>query len=313
MSQYVVGVDIGGTTIKFGLFTVEGALIEKFAIDTDTSDEGKKLLPSTANAILAKLEEKGLTITDVAGVGVGVPGPVDENGVVLVGVNIGWEKPVAVKQALTDLLGVPVNVTNDANIAALGEMWLGAAKGANNAIMLTLGTGVGGGVIVDGKVINGTHGAGGEIGHLTSVPEGGALCGCGKTGCLETVTSATGIVRLTKEKLSTTEIQSTLRQVADVKAKDVFDAAKAGDALALEIVDQVGYYLGLCTANLAATTDPEQFIFGGGVSHAGDILLEAIGKYYKKFAFTGVKDTPFVIATLGNDAGIIGGAYLATH
>jgi len=174
MSNYVFGVDIGGTTIKFGLFTIAGELIEKFAIETDTSDEGKKLLPSLAKAIFDKLVEKSLTIADVAGVGVGVPGPVDEDGVVLIGVNIGWENPVAVKGVLVDLLGVPVYVTNDANIAALGEMWLGAAKGAKNAIMYTLGTGVGGGIIVDGKVINGTHGAGGEIGHLTAVPEGGA-------------------------------------------------------------------------------------------------------------------------------------------
>ena len=242
MSKYVFGVDIGGTTIKFGLFTEAGELLEKFVIDTDTSDEGTKLLPSVAEAILKKLEEKSLTVADVAGIGVGVPGPVDDDGVVLIGVNINWPKPVAVKATLSELLGLPVNVTNDANIAALGEMWLGAAKGANNAIMYTLGTGVGGGIIVDGKVINGTNGAGGEIGHTVSVPEGGALCGCGKTGCLETVTSATGIVRMTKEKLNETQIPSTLRRIVDLEAKDVFDAAKNGDALALEMVDLVGYY-----------------------------------------------------------------------
>ena len=313
MSMYVFGVDIGGTTIKFGLFTVEGELIEKFAIDTNTSHEGSKLLPDVAKAILTKLEEKSLTIANVAGVGVGVPGPVNENGIVLVGVNIGWHEPVAVKKILSDLLGIPVSVTNDANIAALGEMWLGAATGANNAIMFTLGTGVGGGIVVDGKVINGTNGAGGEIGHTAVIFDGGTQCGCGKIGCLETVASATGIVRMTKEKLSMTNANSALRHVENIQAKDVFDAAKAGDSLALEIVDRVGYYLGLVTANLAATTDPEQFIFGGGVSHAGEILLNAIRKYYEKYAFSGVKKTPFVIATLGNDAGIIGGAYLAMH
>ena len=313
MSKYVVGVDVGGTTIKFGLFTVEGELIEKFVIDTDISAEGIKILPDTAKAILAKLEEKSLTIDDVVGVGVGVPGPVDDNGVVLVGVNINWSKPVAVKETLTNLLGVPVNVTNDANIAALGEMWLGAAKGANSAIMYTLGTGVGGGVIVDGKVINGANGAGGEIGHIVAVLEGGTLCGCGKTGCLETVTSATGIVRMTKMRLADSDVVTTLRDIEDVKAKDVFDAAKVGDVFALEIVDRVGHYLGLSAANLAATTNPEQFIFGGGVAYAGDILINAIRKHYEKHAFSSVKNTPFVLATLGNDAGIIGGAYLATH
>lgn len=313
MGKYAFGVDIGGTTIKFGLFTEAGKLVEKFAINTDTSDKGTKLLPDTAKAILAKLEEKSLTIADVAGVGVGVPGPVDDNGIVLIGVNINWAKPVAVKEILSHLLGIPVNVTNDANIAALGEMWLGAAKGAHNVIMYTLGTGVGGGIIVDGKVINGTNGAGGEIGHIVAVPEGGAPCGCGKTGCLETVTSATGIVRMAKEKLAETDAHSTLRHVEDVKVKDVFDAAREGDALALEIVDRVGYYLGLSAANLGVSTDPEQFIFGGGVAYAGDILIEAIRKHYEKYAFASVKETPFVLATLGNDAGIIGGAYLATH
>ena len=313
MSKYVFGVDIGGTTVKFGLFTLEGELIEKFSINTDKSNEGSNLLPDTAKAILAKLEEKSLTIADVAGVGVGVPGPVDDNGVVLIGVNINWPRPVAVTDTLSNLLGIPVNVTNDANIAALGEMWLGAAKGSRSAIMYTLGTGVGGGIIAHGKVINGTNGAGGEIGHLTAVPEGGAQCGCGKTGCLETVTSATGIVRIAKEKLAETNVKSSLHRIENVAAKDVFDAAKAGDNLALEIVDRVGFYLGLSTANLAATVDPEQFIFGGGVAHAGDILLEAIRKYYERYAFASVKKTPFVLATLGNDAGIIGGAYLATH
>ena len=313
MSQYVFGVDIGGTTIKFGLFTIAGQLVEKFAIDTDTSNAGTNLLPSVAKAIKAKLVEKSLSLADVAGVGVGIPGPVDEQGVVLIGVNINWMKPVPVREILSDLLGISVHVTNDANIAALGEMWLGAAKGANNAIMYTLGTGVGGGIIVDGKVINGTNGAGGEIGHIVAVPEGGAPCGCGKTGCLETVTSATGIVRMTREKLAESDVATPLRQIEDVKAKDVFDVAKAGDSVALEIVDRVGYYLGISAANLAGSIDPEQFIFGGGVAYAGDILIQAIRKYYEKYAFASVKDTPFVLATLGNDAGIIGGAYLATR
>jgi len=313
MSKYVFGVDIGGTTIKFGLFTVEGELIEKFAIDTDASDSGSKLLPDTAEAILAKLKEKTLTISDVVGVGVGVPGPVDEHGVVLVGVNIGWDKPVAVKASLSKLLGVAVTVTNDANIAALGELWLGAAKGAHSAIMYTIGTGVGGGVIVDGKVINGINGAGGEIGHLMAVPEDGALCGCGKTGCLETVASATGIARLAKASLSASQAPSSLRQLEELTARDIFVAAKAGDALALAVIDRVGYYLGLTAANLATTTNPEKFIIGGGVSLAGDLLLNPIRKYYELYAFSGVRATPFVIATLGNDAGIVGGAYLAIH
>ena len=310
MGKYVFGVDIGGTTIKLGLFTAAGELVEKFAIPTNG---GAKLLPDTAKAIIDKLAEFGATIADLLGVGVGVPGPVDEDGVVLVGVNIGWPEPVAVKAELSVLLdGTVVYVTNDANAAAVGELWLGAAKGVNSAIMFTLGTGVGGGVIVNGEVINGANGAGGEIGHIVAVAEGGALCGCGKTGCLETVTSATGIVRMTKELLAVDGGDSSLQSLENLEAKDVFDAAKNGDAFALTIVDKVGYYLGLAAANLAGTTDPEVFIFGGGVSHAGDILLDAIRKHYVKFAFSGVRETPFVIATLGNDAGIMGGAAMVT-
>ena len=310
MGKYVFGVDIGGTTIKLGLFTTAGKLVEKFAIPTKS---GEQLLPSVAKAIIDKLAEIGLTTNDLHGVGVGVPGPVNEDGVVLIGVNIGWLEPVAVESDLSALLnGTVIYVTNDANIAAVGEMWQGAAKGVNSAIMFTLGTGVGGGVIVNGEVINGCNGSGGEIGHLVAVTEGGAQCGCGKTGCLETVTSATGIVRMAKELLTTSDTSSSLRSLATVEAKDVFDAAKTGDELALAVVDRVGFYLGLAAANLAATTNPEVFIFGGGVSYAGAILLDAIRKYYGQFAFSSVKETPFVLASLGNDAGIIGGASLAT-
>lgn len=314
MSKYVFGVDVGGTTIKLGLFLENGELVEKFAIETNTADGSNRLLSDVAMAITGKLADHNLTTVDLVGVGVGIPGPVDETGVVLIGVNLGWKNPVAVGDTLSELLGgVKVNVTNDANIAAVGEMGYGSAKGVQSAIMFTLGTGVGGGVIVDGKVINGHNGAGGEIGHLVAKPTGGVLCGCGKTGCLETLTSATGIVRIANELLSTTATPSTLRDLETVAAKDVFDAAKAGDALSLEIVDEVGLYLGIATANLAGTTNPEMFIFGGGVSHAGEILLDAIRKHFVKFAFPSVKETSFVLATLGNDAGIIGGAYLATQ
>ncbi|MCL2592545.1 MAG: ROK family glucokinase [Defluviitaleaceae bacterium] len=313
IKKYVFGIDIGGTTTKFGLFTEDGTLIEKFAIDTDITNEGTNILSNIAEAIFIKLEEKLLTISDIAGVGVGIPGPVNCEGIALLGPNINWIKPVAVAEILSNLLGIPVKVTNDANIASLGEIWLGAAKDVRTAIMFTLGTGVGGGIVVDGKIIDGTNGAGGEIGHIAVVYEDGAQCGCGKTGCLETVASATGIVRMAKKHLSETDIATSLRNIENLQAKDVFHAAKLGDIFALEIVDRVGYYLGIAAANLAVTIDPDQFIFGGGVANAGDILLNAIRKYYEKYSFSSVKNTPFLMATLGNDAGIIGGAYLAIH
>ena len=215
------------------------------------------------------------------------------------------------KAELEALVGVPVAVGNDANVAALGELWLGAASGATDAIMFTLGTGVGGGIIVDGNVVAGVHGAGGEIGHITVVVEDGNTCNCGKCGCLETVASATGIVRETVKYLTTTTEASTLRELETFEAKDVFNAAKANDAVGVKMVDQLGRYIGLSAANLAATTDPEKIIIGGGVSKAGQMLIDTIQKHYQAFAFGPIKETEFVLASLGNDAGIVGAAYLA--
>ena len=247
---------------------------------------------------------------EVEGVGLGVPGPVNNEGMVFVAVNLGWSMK-NVKKELEALINIPVAVGNDANVAALGELWLGAAAGSKDAIMFTLGTGVGGGVIVDGKVVAGVHGAGGEIGHISVVLEDGNQCNCGKKGCLETVASATGIVRETEKYLAATEDASTLRDLEKIEAKDVFDAAKAGDAVGMKMVDQLGRYIGLAAANLAVTTDPEKIIIGGGVSKAGSILIETIQKHYQAYTFSAVRETEFVLAELGNDAGIVGSAYLA--
>lgn len=207
---------------------------------------------------------------------------------------------------------LPAVVDNDANIAAIGEMWKGAGNGAKNLICVTLGTGVGGGVIANGQIVRGANGAAGEIGHITSVPEGGAPCNCGKTGCLETIASATGIVRLAKEKLATSETDSSLRKLETITAKDVLDAAKENDRLALEVVEEVFFHLGLALANAANALNPEKIVIGGGVSKAGNWLAERVTEYFKRFAFPRVAESAsIVIATLGNDAGVIGGAWLA--
>ncbi|MGL4337612.1 MAG: ROK family glucokinase [Turicibacter sp.] len=310
MKKYVFGIDVGGTTIKCGLFASKGELMEAWEIVTNKEDKGSKILSDIAVAIQAKCSEKGIEMAEVEGIGLGVPGPVNNDGIVVVAVNLGWDMKNA-KKELEALVKVPVAVGNDANVAALGELWLGAACGSKDAIMFTLGTGVGGGVIVDGKVVAGVHGAGGEIGHLTVVLEDGNQCNCGKKGCLETVASATGIVRETVKYLAATDEPSTLRDLESFEAKDVFDAAKANDAVGVKMVDQLGRYIGLTAANLAATTDPEKIIIGGGVSKAGDILIDTIKKHYQAFAVSAVKDTEFVLAELGNDAGIVGSAYLA--
>lgn len=312
MKEYAFGIDLGGTTAKVGLFTTAGALLEKWEVPTDTSEKGVRILPNLAAAVLGKMEEKGLTPDQIEGVGIGVPGPVQDSSVVpIVCANLGgWgQQDVAANLSLL-LNGMKVLVGNDANVAALGEIWMGAAKGCRSAVMVTLGTGVGGGVIVNGKVIDGAHGAGGEIGHITVNKNETAVCGCGKHGCLEQYSSATGVVRCMKKLLEENpDVPCTLRGT-DFAAKDVFDAARAGDALAAKEVDQMTDDLGLALAIIAATADPEVFLVGGGVARAGDVLFQPLSEHYKTYAFKSCRETPIKQASLGNDAGIYGAVRL---
>ena len=307
MSKYVFGVDIGGTTVKLGVFSVEGELLDKWEIKTRTEEGGKNILSDIADSLTDKMNSMSISKDEVKGVGMGVPGPVREDGTVDGCVNLGWGVFNAA-EALGAKLGLPVKVGNDANVAALGEYWQGGGKGYKNVIMVTLGTGVGGGVIINGKVIDGTNGAGGEIGHMTIDPEETVTCNCGKKGCLEQYSSATGIVRLANKALAESDEPSVLRDIETVTAKDVFDAAKAGDSLASKQVDELGKKLGLALANVACVVDPEVFVIGGGVSRAGEILINATKKYYQQYAFHACKNTKFELATLGNDAGMYGGA-----
>ena len=312
MKEYAFGIDLGGTTAKVGLFTTAGALLEKWEIPTDTSDEGIRILPNLAAALLGKMEEKGLTADQIEGVGIGVPGPVQDSSVVpIVCANLGgWgQQDVAANLSLL-LNGMKVMVGNDANVAALGEIWMGAAKGCRSAVMVTLGTGVGGGVIVNGKVIDGAHGAGGEIGHITVNKNETAVCGCGKHGCLEQYSSATGVVRCMKKLLEENPDTPCTLRGTDFAAKDVFDAARAGDPLAAKEVDQMTDLLGLALASIAATTDPEVFLVGGGVSRAGDVLFQPLAAHYKEYAFKSCREIPIKQASLGNDAGIYGAVRL---
>ena len=305
--SYCFGIDIGGTTVKCGLFTTEGVLLEKWEIKTRTEENGKAILPDVAETILKKMEEKGIEKTEVTGVGVGVPGPVVKEREVQVAVNLHWGYTMLADDLEKLLDQIPVKVGNDANVAALGEMWKGGGEGTKNLIMATLGTGVGGGIIVDGKIVTGAHGAGGEIGHITVRNDETETCGCGRKGCLEQYASATGLVRLAKRYFEKNTKNSILTG-KEITAKEVFDAAKAGDAAALEITEEFGAYLGQALVNLAATVDPAVFVIGGGVSKAGDILLETVRKYFYDHAFYGNQKTKITLATLGNDAGIYGAA-----
>ena len=308
MKKYAFGIDVGGTTCKIGFFETNGKLIDKWEIKTNTENNGAAILSDIAQAVDNKLAQEGISKDDVQGVGIGVPGPVKSNGVVNRCVNLGWGI-VNVEEELGNLTGLKVKAGNDANVAALGEMWQGAAKGCKDVIMVTLGTGVGGGIIVDGKIVAGAHGAGGEVGHACVEPEEEAVCNCGNHGCLEQMTSATGIVRLAKKYLASHDTPSSLRERGEsISAKAVFDALKEGDAAAEAIVQEFSAYLGRALAVFACVVDPEVIVVGGGVSKAGQILIDGVAKYYREAAFIACKDTPIVLASLGNDAGIYGAA-----
>ncbi len=307
MADYVFGVDVGGTTVKLGLFDISGNVLDKWEIPTRTENGGMKILPDIAQSIQDKMSEKNIAAENVAGVGVGAPGPVDGDGIIHKAVNLGWDE-MNLKKELTALLdGMRVEGGNDANVAALGEMWKGGGQGYKNLVAVTLGTGVGGGIIINGKIMTGATGSGGEIGHIHVEDDETEACGCGNYGCLEEYASATGITRLANRILQASEMDSVLRQ-GEVSAKTVFDAVKAGDQLAIEAARQFGDYLGKGLAVIAGVINPEIFVIGGGVSKAGEVLFDYIRPAFDKTVFHGCKNTKFALATLGNDAGIYGAA-----
>ncbi len=310
MKKYAFGVDIGGTTVKMGLFETDGKLLDMWEIPTRTENGGKFILGDISEAVYEKLSEKGISHLDVEGIGMGVPGPVGADGTVFKCVNLGWDV-FNVERELGELTGMRVKAGNDANVAALGEMWQGGGKGCNNMVMVTLGTGVGGGVIISGHILPGENGAAGEIGHLPMVDDETECCGCGKKGCLEQYASATGVVRMTRKYLEAhPETESSLRKMENFTAKDIFDAAKAGDEAALKMTDETGRMLGKGLALISCVVNPEAFVIGGGMARAGEILLDAVRKYYVEYAFHAARDTRFCLASLGNEAGIYGGVKL---
>lgn len=309
MSKFCFGIDVGGTTVKLGMFNEEGEVVEKWEIKTRVENQGVQILPDIADTLKNKMKERSISKEDVMGVGLGVPGPVKENGVIIKTANLGWGI-FNVTEQLSTLTGLKVKTANDANIAALGEMWKGGGEGYKNVVLVTLGTGVGGGIIINGQILTGTNGAGGEIGHMHVNEDETEICGCGNIGCLEQVSSATGIVRTGNKILKESKKESVLRKQEKISAKSIFDAVKYGDEVAIEIAEIFGKNLGLALATVSCVTDPEVFVIGGGVSKAGDILFEFIIKYFKKYTLTACKNTKFALAKLGNDAGIYGAAKL---
>ncbi len=310
MSKYVFGIDVGGTSVKLGLLSTEGELLEKWEIPTRTEDKGKNILPDIAESVLEKVKERSIAASEVVGAGIGLPGPVDEAGVIYKAVNLGWDREFNVAEELSELLsGMKVKAGNDANVAALGEYWQGAGKGKKELVMVTLGTGVGGGVIHDGKIVTGANGAGGEIGHICINPEETIACNCGNKGCFEQYGSATGMVRLAKEELEASDEDSILRG-RRVSAKAIWDAVKEGDPLAIRVAERIGACLGLGLSVIAGVLNPEAFVLGGGVSMAGDILISYVRKNFEKHAFHACRNAEIILATLGNNAGLTGAAKL---
>lgn len=308
MKKYVFGVDVGGTTVKLGLFDPEGEVKEKWEIPTRKEDNGDHIIADIAESIKEKMSANSIDRMDVVGVGIGVPGPVKEDGTVLLAANLGWGKR-NIAMELGELLRVPVMAGNDANVAALGEMWRGGGRGYKNMVAVTLGTGVGGGIIIGGKIVSGSTGAGGEIGHIHLEDEEPAACGCGGHGCLEQYASATGVVRIAKKKLAFSDTASVLRD-KEITAKDIWDAVKGGDELAIEVAKVYGEYLGKGLAAVANVVNPDIFVIGGGVSKAGEVLIDYMKPYFEKYVFPGAKNAKFALAVLGNDAGIYGAAKL---
>ena len=308
--KYGFGVDLGGTTVKIAYFDEQGTLLEKWEIPTVTADGGARILPDIAASINSYLKEKNIDNQSILGIGIGVPGPVNHHGVVNKCINLGWGV-FNIEQALQELTGFPVKAGNDANVAALGECWKGGGQGCENMVFVTLGTGVGGGIVVEGQLLHGAHGSGAEIGHVVLNRDETETCGCGKRGCVEQYCSATGVVRIAKKFLAASDAASSLRSLEEITCKDVFDAGKAGDELALKVLDKYYAYLGEFLGSLCAVIDPEMVVLGGGVSKAGQPLLDGAHKAFEKYAFHACRETPFRLATLGNDAGAYGAFRLA--
>ena len=308
--KYGFGVDVGGTTVKLAYFDTEGTLLDKWEIPTVTERGGEQILPDISKSIENYLTAHRIAKEDILGIGIGVPGPVDRKGNVNRCVNLGWGV-FNVENALSDLTGLPVKAGNDANVAALGECWKGSGQGYCDMILVTLGTGVGGGIIIGGNIFCGARGSAGELGNMILNREETQVHTSGNRGCVEQYCSATGVVRLAKRYLASSDTPSVLRQQDTITCKAVFDAAAAGDGAAQAVLEQFYALLGEFLANICTAFDPEAVILGGGVSKAGCVMIDGFYPHFLKHVFHASKDVSFKLAALGNDAGAYGAFYLA--
>ena len=308
--KYGFGIDLGGTTVKIAYFDETGNMLEKWEIPTVTANNGAQILPDIAASIRGYMDAHQIADTSVLGLGIGVPGPVNSKGIVNKCINLGWGV-FNIAEELTKLTGFPVKAGNDANVAALGEFWKGGGMGCNNVVFITLGTGVGGGIVIEGNLLHGAHGSGAELGHMVLNRNETVPCNCGKYGCVEQYCSATGIVRMAKNYLSANTVSSSLNAVENLTCKDIFDAAKAGDEAAAAILEQVYALLGEFLGNVCSVVNPEMVVIGGGVSKAGQVLIDGVVPHFKKYVFHAASKVDFALASLGNDAGAYGAFKLA--
>ena len=308
--KYGFGIDLGGTTVKIAYFDETGNMLDKWEIPTVTANNGAQILPDIAASIRGYMEAHQIADSSVLGLGIGVPGPVNSKGIVNKCINLGWGV-FNIAEELTALTGFPVKAGNDANVAALGEFWKGGGMGCNNVVFITLGTGVGGGIVIEGNLLHGAHGSGAELGHMVINRNETVKCNCGKYGCVEQYCSATGIVRMAKNYLSANTVSSSLNAVENLTCKDIFDAAKAGDEAAIAILEQVYALLGEFLGNVCSVVNPEMVVIGGGVSKAGTMLIDGVVPHFKKYVFHAASKVEFALASLGNDAGAYGAFKLA--
>ena len=308
--KYGFGIDLGGTTVKIAYFDETGNMLDKWEIPTVTANNGAQILPDIAASIRGYMDAHQIADTSVLGLGIGVPGPVNSKGIVNKCINLGWGV-FNIAEELTALTGFPVKAGNDANVAALGEFWKGGGMGCNNVVFITLGTGVGGGIVIEGNLLHGAHGSGAELGHMVLNRNETVPCNCGKYGCVEQYCSATGIVRMAKNYLSTNAVSNSLNAVENLTCKDIFDAAKTGDEAAGAILDQVYALLGEFLGNVCSVVNPEMVVIGGGVSKAGQVLIDGVVPHFKKYVFHAASKVDFALASLGNDAGAYGAFKLA--
>lgn len=315
--EFVVGVDIGGQTSKIGVVDKHGEILAQNVIRSDTyGTDADAYIAALAEAVTLCIKQAGKKPGDIRGVGVGAPNGNYYTGDVAFAPNLAWAAKTAVplKKKLSEALGgLAVTVTNDANAAALGEMTYGAAKGMTNFIMITLGTGVGSGIVIDGKVLYGHDGFAGELGHVTVVRNNGRMCGCGRSGCLEAYCSAMGIARTAREWLAASDEPSLLRELENITSKDIYDAAKKGDAFALRVFDYTGTLLGRSFADFIAFSAPEAIVLFGGLARAKEFLYEPMQKAMNDNVLNIWKNKVKIIfsSLKENDAAILGASALA--